>query len=233
MSLLLDADLQRVDPTVGGVNHLPLVTSMRLGDGTDAFAALTDLLDGDAAEREQPVWLNPLPAAMHYRKVSARPEWTKADVIAGNRIKLELFRRFGVLPGSSDTHVAEFFPGFVTPRSDFGREWSVHHYGLSGHMADKAADDAGVEEMLATDEITRDAVRRAGGAAPRLAADPSAPPAPGERCRTRGQVENLDAGVVVECIGLAEDGEVRPHDRVTVPSIMGEFLRRASRAPRS
>jgi len=216
VSLLLDADLQRVDPTVGGVNHLPLVTSMRLGDGTDAFAALTDLLDGDAAEREQPVWLNPLPAAMHYRKVSARPEWTKADVIAGNRIKLELFRRFGVLPGSSDTHVAESFPGFVTPLSDFGREWSVHHYGLSGHMADKA-----------TDEITR--MPSGELVAPLLDSLLTRRPRPlPVNLPNTGQVENLDAGVVVECIGLAEDGEVRPRDRVTVPSIMGEFLRRVA-----
>ena len=138
---------------------------------------------------------------MHYRKVSARPEWTKADVIAGNRIKLELFRRFGVLPGSSDTHVAEFFPGFVTPLSDFGREWSVHHYGLSGHMADKAADDAGVEEMLATDEITR--MPSGELVAPLLDSLLTRRPRPlPVNLPNTGQVENLDAGVVVECIGL-------------------------------
>src|ERR1019366_2065500 len=132
-SLLLDADLRRVDPVVAGVNHLPLVTDLTV-DGRDGFAALTALLEDEEAQSE-PVWMTP-PDGMHYRKVSPGPEWTKADVIAGNRLKLELFRRFGVLPGSSDTHVGEFFPGFVTPRSDFGREWSVHHYGLAGHMAD-------------------------------------------------------------------------------------------------
>src|SRR5260370_14532719 len=91
---------------------------------------------------------------MHYRKVSPGAGWTKADVIGGNRLKLELFTRFGVLPGSSDTHVAEFFPGFVTPSSDYGREWSVHHYGLQGHMADKADDDADVAALLASDELS-------------------------------------------------------------------------------
>src|SRR5260370_7063940 len=90
---------------------------------------------------------------MHYRKVSPGAAWTKADVIAGNRLKLELFTRFGVLPGSSDTHVAEFFPGFVTPSSDYGREWSVHHYGLQGHMADKADDDADVAALLASHQL--------------------------------------------------------------------------------
>ena len=68
--------------------------------------------------------------------------------------QFELFRQFGVLPGASDTHVAEFFPGFVTPASDFGREWGVHHYGLRGHRQDKETDDREVTELLDADEIS-------------------------------------------------------------------------------
>ena len=88
-SLLLDADLRRVDPVVAGVNHLPLVTSLDV-DGEDGFARLRALLDDEAAQAE-PVWMTP-PDGMHYRKVSPGSTWTKADVIAGNRLKLELFR---------------------------------------------------------------------------------------------------------------------------------------------
>ena len=224
ISLLLDADLQRVDPVVGGVNHLPLVTALRLGDGSDGFAALRELLAAGDDVLDQPVWLDPIPAAMHYRKVSPRPEWTKADVLAGNRIKLELFRRFGVLPGSSDTHVAEFFPGFVTEASDFGREWAVHHYGLAGHMADKAADDAGVGELLADPEIPR--MPSGELVAPLLDSLLTGVPRPlPVNLPNTGQVADVDAGVVVECIGVVDGGEVRPRDRVTVPSIMGEHLR--------
>ena len=40
--------------------------------------------------------------------------------------------------------MVEFFPGFVTPESDFGRTWGVHHYGIAGHKADKDDDDASV-----------------------------------------------------------------------------------------
>src|SRR5215471_18279901 len=150
-SLLLDVDLRRVAPVVAGVNHLPLVTELRV-DGDDGFQRLRALLDDEEAQTE-PLWMTP-PAAMHYRKVGPGPEWTKADVIAGNRLKLELFQRFGVLPGSSDTHVGEFFAGFVTPASDYGREWSVHHYGLHGHIADKRRDDQDVVDLLASDEVT-------------------------------------------------------------------------------
>ncbi len=131
-----------------------------------------------------------------------------------------------MLPGSSDTHVAEFFPGFVTEASDFGREWAVHHYGLAGHMADKAADDAGVGELLADPEIPR--MPSGELVAPLLDSLLTGVPRPlpGQPARTPARSPNVDAGVVVECIGVVDGGEVRPRDRVTVPSIMGEHLRR-------
>jgi alpha-galactosidase len=218
MSLLLDADLRKIDPVVAGVNHLPLVTEMRIGD-QDGFELLRALLD-DPRKQEEPVWMTP-PPGMHYRKVSENKTWTKADVIAGNKVKLELFRRFGVLPGSSDVHVVEFFAGF--------QDADVHHYGLDGHMADKADNDAHVAEMLASVEITRFPSGEL--VAPLLDSlitgrlDPLPVNVPNS-----GQVENLADGVVVECIGLADSGEVHPRDRVHVPSILGEQLRRVAAA---
>jgi alpha-galactosidase len=224
-SLLLDADLRRVDPVVAGVNHLPLVTALRVGD-EDGFARLRELLIDEDAQR-QPVWMTP-PPAMHYPKVSAGAEWTKADVIAGNRLKLEIFTRFGVLPGSSDTHVAEFFPGFVTPSSDYGREWSVHHYGLAGHMADKVDDDADVAALLERDEISPFPSGEL--VAPLLDSllshRPTALPV---NLPNQGQVQNLPAGVVVECMGLAADDQrVVARDEAHVPSMPGEQLRRVA-----
>jgi alpha-galactosidase len=223
-SLLLDADLRRVDPVVAGVNHLPLVTALRV-DGDDGFARLRALLEDEEAQR-QPLWMKP-PAAMHYPKVSSGPAWTKADVIAGNRLKLELFRRFGVLPGSSDTHVGEFFPGFVTAASDFGREWSVHHYGLQGHIADKRADELGVAELLASDEVSPHPSGEL--VAPLLDSIVRRAPRPlPVNLPNAGQVQNLGEGTVVECIGLAQGGKVVARDSVDVPSILGEQLRRVA-----
>lgn len=224
-SLLLDADLRRVDPVVAGVNHLPLVTALRVED-EDGFARLRELLLDEDAQR-QPVWMTP-PPAMHYPKVSPGAEWTKADVISGNRLKLELFTRFGVLPGSSDTHVAEFFPGFVTPSSDYGREWSVHHYGLAGHMADKVDDDAEVAALLERDEISPFPSGEL--VAPLLDSLLSHQPTPlPVNLPNQGQVQNLPDGVVVECMGLAGDGQrVTARDQVRVPSMPGEQLRRVA-----
>jgi alpha-galactosidase len=224
-SLLLDADLRRVDPVVAGVNHLPLVTALRV-DGNDGFAKLRELLLDEDAQRE-PVWMTP-PAGMHYRKGSPGPDWTKGDVIAGNRLKLELFSRFGVLPGSSDTHVAEFFPGFVTPSSDYGREWSVHHYGLAGHMADKADDDAEVAALLESDDISTFPSGEL--VAPLLDSIVTHRPRPlPVNVPNAGQVQNLPDGVVVECIGLADDaGGVIARDEAFVRSMPGEQLRRVA-----
>ena len=145
---------------------------------------------------------------MHWHKVSEGVEWTKADVVANNRLKFELFRQFGVLPGASDTHVAEFFPGFVTPASDFGREWGVHHYGLRGHREDKETDDRQVTELLAAEEISPfpSGELVAELIAGIVAGDGRALPM---NLPNRGQVENLPHDVVVECIGVTEASGVR------------------------
>jgi alpha-galactosidase len=180
----------------------------------------------DAPERlvGQPLWMDP-PEGMHWHPRTPGEAWSKADVLGNLRVKLELFRRFGVLPGSSDTHVVEFFSGFVTAASDFGREWGIHHYGLSGHQADKADDDASVSALLASDELPTWSSGEL--VAPLLdglvtgleRAMPMNLP-------NTGQVANLPPGVVVECMGLSGSAGLVPRDRVEVPSVLGELLRR-------
>lgn len=231
MSLLLDADLRTIDPVVAGVNHLPLVTALSIGETNgetvDGFAKLRNLLDDEDKQRE-PVWMTP-PPGMHYRKISEGKEWTKADVIRGNSVKLELFRRFGVMPGSSDTHVVEFFAGFVTAASDFGREWAVHHYGLHGHMADKDTDDAQVAALLTNDEISTFPSGEL--VAPLLdSMRTGVTKAMPMNLPNTGQVDNVADDVIVECMGHVVDGEVRPRDQVHVPSFLGEHLRRVAAA---
>lgn len=227
MSLLFDADLLGVDPQVGGVNHFPLCTGLRIS-GQDGFAMLDELL-ADPGRLAEPVWMAP-PDGMHYRKISPGRDWTRADVVAGNRLKLELFRRFRVLPGASDTHSSEFLPPFVTPRSDFGREWGVYQYGLAQHQIDKRADDESVAEVLGNNEIPTwpsgelVAPLLAGYFATPDVAKPSA--ALPVNLPNTGQVTTLPAGVVVECMGVAAGREIRPRDRVTMPGYLGEQLRR-------
>ncbi len=225
MSLLFDAPMHTVDPVSAGVNHLPLVTELRI-DGDDGFSMLRSLIEDPEAVAGEPIWMAPV-EGMHWQKFSAGEAWTKADVVANNRLKLELFARFDVLPGASDTHVAEFFPGFVTPHSDFGREWGVHHYGLSGHTKDKEADDRELAELLASDEISP-------WPSGELVAELIEGIATGTEHQlpmnlpNHGQVENLPDDVVVECIGVTGSFGVRPRDTAYVGSVLGEYLRRVS-----
>lgn len=218
MSLLLDADLRRIDPVVAGVNHFPLITEMRLGED-DLFAQLRALLDDEDKQRE-PLWMTP-PAGMHYRKVSDGDEWTKADVINGNAVKLELFERFGVMPGSSDVHVVEFLAGF--------QEIDIWHYRLAGHMADKDDDDKEVVELLASDQVSDFPSGELVAPLMDSLLTGTVDPMPVNLPNT-GQVENLPNDLVVECIGEVHDGEIVPRDRRRVPGFMGEQLRRVAAA---
>jgi alpha-galactosidase/6-phospho-beta-glucosidase family protein len=205
------------------VNHLPLVTALRIG-GEDGFALLRDVLDHPEQLVGQPVWMTP-PAASHWRRTDPSREWTKADIVANNRVKLEVFRHFGVLPGSADTHVAEFFPWFVTAASDYGRDWAVHHYGIQGHQADKATDDAEMAELLAAEKIPPWPSGEFVALLLEGLVTGEDKEFPGNIPNT-GQVENLAHDLVVECMVVAGAHGIRPRDRATVPSFLAEHLRR-------
>jgi alpha-galactosidase/6-phospho-beta-glucosidase family protein len=223
MSLLFDCPMHQVKPVVGGVNHLPLITELTIGS-EDGFAMLRDLLENPGSRAGEPIWMAPPPAS-HWRKISPGEEWTKGDVVHNNRVKFELFLRFGVMPGSSDTHVVEFFPGFVTAASDYGRDWGVHHYGVAGHTADKAEDDASVDYLMKMDEIPP-------WPSGEVVADVIDSVVTGKErwlpvnLPNSGQTSNLPMGAFTECIGIIDADGVRPRDRVSVDSVLGEYLRR-------
>ena len=121
--------------------------------------------------------------------------------------------------------MVEFFSGFVTAASDYGRDWAVHHYGMQGHQSDKADDDAEMADLLAAESIPR--WPSGEFVAPLLdglvTGEEKVIPA---NIPNTGQVENLDGDVVVECMVAAGADGVRPRDRATVPSFLGEHLRR-------
>jgi alpha-galactosidase/6-phospho-beta-glucosidase family protein len=223
MSLLFDVAMHEVDPVVGGVNHCPLVTSMTIG-GSDGFPMVRALLDRPVTELDDRIWMDP-PDGSHWQKVSPGDRWTKGDVVFNNRLKFELLQRFGVMPGASDTHIAEFFPWFVTETTGFGDEWGVHHYGIEGHQADKEEDEVGLAALRVATELppwpSGELV------APILGAIIS-----GEERHfpvnlpNTGQVTNLEHGPVLECMGVVNAGGIAPRDRVEVNSILGECLRR-------
>jgi alpha-galactosidase len=223
LSLLFDCGMNAIDPILGGVNHYPLATSLRIGDDDDGFVRLYALLD-DPGTATEPIWMDP-PERAGWVKVSPADHWTKLDVIENNRVRFELFRRFGVLVGSGDHHSVEFMPSFVHPNNDYGSAWRVHHYGMPGHRRDADDDVEYFEEMRDSTDVPR--IPSGELVAQLLDGMVSGRPQhlpvnlPNE-----GNVTNLDAGAVVEIMGVSDDTGVRGRDKTTVPGIMGEFLRR-------
>jgi alpha-galactosidase len=122
LSQILDADYRSFDFEVVGVNHLPLITAMRI-DGEDAMDRLRERLAEPEKLADEPIYL---PDEIKRELGDVASQFTKRDLITSNRVKFALFERFGVLPGAGDRHLVEFFPGFLTEESEWGKRWNVH-----------------------------------------------------------------------------------------------------------
>jgi alpha-galactosidase len=224
-SLLLDVPFFDVAPTVAGVNHLPLVTGLDV-KGDDGLAMIRDLVDHADERGSEPLAMD-FPEGLGHEKVSEGPDWTKGDLLAANRVKLELLARFGVLPAAGDRHLVEFFPGFLTEESSWGKRWGVEITTIEGREWWQGKHIADMEEMLASDEVS---------------SMPSGEMvAPVIVCREQdragwfplnipnaGQVPDLPADVVVESMCVVDGQGVRGRDEATLPPAMAEQLRRVS-----
>jgi alpha-galactosidase len=202
LSQLLDVNFFDITPTVAGVNHLPFITALDVA-GADGFEQLRDVV--------------------------ARREPSNSSLLSQHQVKLELFARFGVLPGAGDRHVVEFFPGFLTEQSEWGRRWGVHLTAIEERERDQAQHIRHFEEMLVADEVS---IWPSGEMV-----------APVIQCfetdqagwfplniPNSGQVSDLPDDVVVESICVADAKGVRGRDEVRLPAAMADCLRRVSAA---
>ncbi|HXY92277.1 MAG TPA: hypothetical protein VEP49_07370 [Acidimicrobiia bacterium] len=202
LSQLLDVSFLDITPTVAGVNHLPFITALDVA-GDDGLAQLRDVL-----EREDP---------------------SKAELVRQHRVKLELFSRFGVLPGAGDRHVVEFFPGFLTEQSGWGDRWGVHLTTIEEREQDQAHHIHRFEEMLAADTVPEWPSGEM--VAPVITCIETDQPGwfplniPND-----GQVADLPPDVTVESICVADAEGVRGRDEVRLPAAMADCLRRVSAA---
>jgi alpha-galactosidase len=121
LSQILDVDFRSFDFEVVGVNHLPLITALRI-DGEDAMDRLREKLAEPEKLADEPLYLSD---EIRRELGDVASEFTKRDLVTSNRVKFALFERFGVLPGAGDRHLVEFFPGFLTEESEWGKRWNV------------------------------------------------------------------------------------------------------------
>lgn len=222
LSLLLDVSFLDLRLTVAGVNHLPLVTALDVG-GRDGFALLRDLLDHAEERAAEPLAMEIPEGLGHPPPPGGR--WTKGALLAVNRVKLELFERWGVLPGAGDRHVVEFFGDFLTPATGWGAAWGVDATSIEEREAWQARYVAEVATMLRSEavdpmpsgELVAAVIHCLGHDTPGWF--PLNLP-------NRGQVADLPSGVVVESMGAVDGRGARGRDVVTLPTPAAEHLRR-------
>jgi alpha-galactosidase len=224
-SLLLDANFLDMDMVVAGVNHLPILTELRIGD-EDGLARLRELLDRGDEVDDEPLAMD-LPDGLLDGAPARGPKWTKGDIIARNRVKLELFRHFGVLPGAGDRHLVEFFAGFLTEESGWGQRWGVRLTSIEDRERGQVDHISSFERDLASDEVSEWPTGEL--VAPLIDSLLTG------TLRTLplnlpndGQVPDVPPGATVEAMCWADAAGVRGRDRALLPLPLAEQVRRVS-----
>ena len=140
-------------------------------------------------------------------------------------MKLGVFERYGALPGAGDRHVAEFFPGFLTEASKWGKRWGVRLTTIDDRVRNQRHFERALDRMLGEPGISR----RPSG---ELVA-PVIDSLLGGRVRhlpvnlpNAGQCPDLPAAAVVESIGGVGADSICGGEPVTAPPALAETLRR-------
>ena len=221
LSQILDVDFRSFDFEVVGVNHLPIITALRI-DGDDAMGRLHERLADPEKLAEEPIYL---PDEIRRELGDVASEFTKRDLVTSNRVKFALFERFGVLPGAGDRHLVEFFPGFLTEESDWGKRWNV---GLTSIADREVWVDRYKAEFAKLRAITE---------VPNMPSGEMVAPMIDSFLRdkhrdfplnlpNRGQCPDLPADAVVESMVSATGSGLAGRDHAHAPAALTECLRR-------
>jgi alpha-galactosidase/6-phospho-beta-glucosidase family protein len=147
--------------------------------------------------------------------------------VARSRIKLDLFTRFGVLPGAGDRHLAEFFAGYLTDESAWGADWGVQLVPIEVHERSQVEHRAEFDRARAADAV--DPWPSGELVAPLIdslitGTERSLP----LNIPNDGSVSDLPDRVIVETICRVDADGVRGRETAALPSFLAEHLRRIS-----
>jgi len=186
---LFGGSVEDYEVRVAGVNHLIWLLDLKIR-GQDGFAMLREHLNAGGK----------LPVPPH------QGNWHD-NFLDRWQVKMQLFDLYGALPAAGDRHLAEFFPYFLTPKTDYGAEVGVGLTTIQNRKDQVAGARQRVRQAI---EGELPPVERSHEAT----ADIVAAVANGRSMRTvvnlpnTGQIDNLPRGAVVET--LAELGAVGP-----------------------
>ncbi len=179
---------------VGGINHLPWISEMRVR-GQDGFALLRDWLAEHGTDYFAKDNLDNTPDSVFFDRHAA---------------KFKLFLMTGMLAGAGDRHVVEFFPHFVRQEKNYGLDYGVELTNIEQRYARKEWRQAAVEQALAQGKYGK--LEQSAEQTPRIIAALSGGPAgrfvvniPNE-----GQISNLPRGAVVECTAVIDQFGIHP-----------------------
>jgi len=224
LSQILGCDPREMNPIVAGVNHLPFITAVDV-DGEDGLAMLRDVL-ADPDARARPLAIRGITG---HEAVSAGGAFTVDSLLASNRVKVELFERFGVLPAAGDRHLVEFFPGFLTEESDWGARWGVHLTSIDDRRQWLAHYIREFERLRGTDDLPREPSGEMVAAVVDSRLRDRAREIP-LNIANHGQVPDLPADVVVESMVTVDARGTRGRDVTPLPTVLAEQVRRVSAA---
>lgn len=221
LSLLLDCGFGDLDFEIVGVNHLPIFTSLRVR-GDDGFEQLRELLADPDGLGEQTVTL---PPGIAEEAAAFAGGIRKRDILDHHQVKFALFERYGVLPGAGDRHLVEFFPGFLTEESEWGKRWNVALTTIADRERDAGNYQDALAEMRASNEVSR--MPSGEMVAPMIDSflrdEPHAFPL---NLPNAGQVPDLPSDVVVESMCVADGKGLHPRDEPRLPPVLAEWVRR-------
>ena len=206
---------EAVRPTVVGVNHFPVVTSLDLA-GADGLAILTNMVDE----------LGGLDALAPAAALEEAEPFSKLDFGRRHLLSLALLERWGALPAAGDRHLAEFLPFILTERSGWGATWGIELCPISRREEDQAGFVADVDAILAGE---REVETWQSG---ELVAPVIDSLVTGTRREVplnlpnAGQCPQLPTDCVVESICVVDGEGMRGRDTPTAPAPLAEVLRR-------
>ena len=215
LAIALGKPGEAVRPTVAGVNHFPVVTSLDV-DGSDGFAILSDMVD-EAGGLDA---LAPSPGRPE------APTFSRLDFAQRHLLKLILLDRWGAIPAAGDRHVAEFLPSVLTQESDWGGAYNIELTSIVQREKHQAGYVADVDDWLAG---TKDLQTWQSGELPAPVIDSLLTGTRRElpaNIPNVGQCPDLPHDAVVESICVVDGEGVRGRDAVRAPAPFAEVLRR-------
>ncbi|HSI87285.1 MAG TPA: hypothetical protein VK970_26085 [Candidatus Methylacidiphilales bacterium] len=203
-----------ISATIAGINHFSWVKELSY-NGTDLLPALRryalDGTDESSARR-----LAPAGEAATAPRKDIHPSHT----LGGNRVKFQLFNDYGLIPYPGDRHLVEFFPYYLSEKTDRGAAFGVQLTSIDDRRKWMNYFKERLEKWTDADadSIPRGASDE--GLAPILAALIAGGPATVQPATlpNTGQIVGLPLGTSVETLATFSNGGLFPHASGSLPA---------------